>query len=105
MAGRRNPRRRTGVKSRGVRRAAETGRRRRRALSRRRVKVRIRSPAHPRVSVLVRSQREEREGGSVVKRLALVAFCLAYPIGNAAAQDAATVIANAQKALGDLKSI
>src|SRR4051794_29923719 len=32
-------------------------------------------------------------------------MCLAYLCGNAAAQDAKTVIANAQKALGDLKSI
>ena len=41
----------------------------------------------------------------MVKRLALVAICLAYPCGNAVAQDAKTVIANAQKALGDPKSI
>jgi len=41
----------------------------------------------------------------VVKRLALVAICLAYPCGDAVAQDAKTVIANAQKALGDPKSI
>jgi glyoxylase-like metal-dependent hydrolase (beta-lactamase superfamily II) len=41
----------------------------------------------------------------VVKRLALFAVCLAYLSGNAAAQDAKTVIASAQKALGDPKSI
>jgi glyoxylase-like metal-dependent hydrolase (beta-lactamase superfamily II) len=41
----------------------------------------------------------------VVKRLALVAICLACPCGNAMAQDARTVVANAQKALGDPKSI
>src|SRR6266566_2579410 len=41
----------------------------------------------------------------MVKRLALVAICLAYLCGNAMAQDAKTVIANAQKALGDVKSI
>jgi glyoxylase-like metal-dependent hydrolase (beta-lactamase superfamily II) len=41
----------------------------------------------------------------VVKRLALVAVCLAYLSGNAMAQDAKSVIANAQKALGDPKSI
>jgi len=41
----------------------------------------------------------------VVKRLALVAMCLAYLSGNAMAQDAKSVIANAQKALGDPKSI
>jgi glyoxylase-like metal-dependent hydrolase (beta-lactamase superfamily II) len=41
----------------------------------------------------------------VVKRLALVAICLAYLCGSAAAQDAKTVIANAQKALGDVKAI
>jgi glyoxylase-like metal-dependent hydrolase (beta-lactamase superfamily II) len=41
----------------------------------------------------------------VVKRLALVAICLAYLCGNAMAQDAKTAVASAQKALGDLKSI
>ena len=41
----------------------------------------------------------------MVKRLALVAICLASLCGNAMAQDAKTVIANAQKALGDPKSI
>ena len=41
----------------------------------------------------------------MVKRLALVAICLAYLCGSAAAQDAKTVIANAQKALGDVKAI
>jgi len=41
----------------------------------------------------------------VVKRLALVAICFAFLGGNAMAQDAKTVIANAQKALGDAKSI
>jgi len=41
----------------------------------------------------------------VVKRLALVAICFAYLGGTAAAQDAQTVIANAQKALGGLTSI
>ena len=41
----------------------------------------------------------------MVKRLALVAMCLAYLSGNAMAQDAKSVIANAQKALGDPKSI
>jgi glyoxylase-like metal-dependent hydrolase (beta-lactamase superfamily II) len=41
----------------------------------------------------------------VVKRLALVAICLAYLCGNAMAQDSKTVLANAQKALGDPKSI
>jgi glyoxylase-like metal-dependent hydrolase (beta-lactamase superfamily II) len=40
-----------------------------------------------------------------VKRLALVAICLACLVGNAMAQDAKTVVANAQKALGDPKSI
>src|SRR5262245_64862117 len=42
---------------------------------------------------------------SFVKKLAVVAICLAYLCGNAMAQDAKTVIANAQKALGDLKSV
>ena len=41
----------------------------------------------------------------MVKRLALVAICLACVCGNAMAQDAKTVVANAQKALGDPKSI
>ena len=40
-----------------------------------------------------------------MKKLAVVAICLAYLCGNAMAQDAKTVIAGAQKALGDLKSI
>src|SRR5215813_5958237 len=44
-------------------------------------------------------------GLAVVKKLAVVAICVAYLCGNAMAQDAKTVIANAQKALGDLKSI
>ena len=39
------------------------------------------------------------------KRLHVVAICLAFLCGSAAAQDSAAVIANAQKALGDLKSI
>jgi glyoxylase-like metal-dependent hydrolase (beta-lactamase superfamily II) len=41
----------------------------------------------------------------VVKKLVLVAVCLTYLCGNAMAQDAKTAIANAQKALGDPKSI
>ena len=41
----------------------------------------------------------------MVKTLAVVAICLAYLCGNAMAQDAQTVIADAQKALGDPKSI
>jgi glyoxylase-like metal-dependent hydrolase (beta-lactamase superfamily II) len=41
----------------------------------------------------------------VLKKLAVFAICLAYLSGNAMAQDAKTVIANAQKALGDVKSI
>ena len=41
----------------------------------------------------------------MVKQLAVVAICLAYLCGNAIAQDAKTVTANVQKALGDLKSI
>ena len=40
-----------------------------------------------------------------MKRLALTAICLACLCVSAAAQDAKTVIANAQKALGDPKSI
>jgi glyoxylase-like metal-dependent hydrolase (beta-lactamase superfamily II) len=41
----------------------------------------------------------------VFKKLAVVTICLALLCANVLAQDAQTVIANAQKALGDLKSI
>jgi glyoxylase-like metal-dependent hydrolase (beta-lactamase superfamily II) len=41
----------------------------------------------------------------VLKKIAGAAICLAFLSGNVMAQDAKTVIANAQKALGDLKSI
>ena len=41
----------------------------------------------------------------MLKKLAAIAMCLAFLCGSAMAQDAKTVIANAQKALGDLKSI
>jgi len=41
----------------------------------------------------------------VLKRLVVVAICLASLCASAMAQDAKTVIANAQKALGDVKSI
>jgi glyoxylase-like metal-dependent hydrolase (beta-lactamase superfamily II) len=41
----------------------------------------------------------------VSKKFAVIAICLAFLCGNALAQDPKTVIANAQKALGDLKSI
>jgi glyoxylase-like metal-dependent hydrolase (beta-lactamase superfamily II) len=41
----------------------------------------------------------------VLKKLAVVAICVASLCANAMAQDAKTVIANAQKALGDVKSI
>ncbi len=41
----------------------------------------------------------------MLKKLAVAAMCLAFLCGSALAQDAKTVIANAQKALGDLKSI
>ena len=41
----------------------------------------------------------------MVKKLALVMFCFAYLSGNAMAQDAKTVIANAKKALGDPMSV
>ena len=40
-----------------------------------------------------------------MRKLALIAICLAVGAGSALAQDAATVIANAKKALGDPKSI
>src|SRR4029079_16545378 len=41
----------------------------------------------------------------VSKKLAVAAIGLAFLCGSATAQDAKTVIANAQRALGDLKSI
>jgi glyoxylase-like metal-dependent hydrolase (beta-lactamase superfamily II) len=41
----------------------------------------------------------------VVKRVALIAICLAWPGGHAMAQDAKAVIANAQKALGNPTSV
>ena len=41
----------------------------------------------------------------MLKKIAGIAICLAFLCGNAVAQDAKTVIANAQKAQGDLKSI
>ena len=44
-------------------------------------------------------------GVGVVRKVALIAICLAYLSGTAFAQDAKTVIANAQKALGDPQSI
>ena len=40
-----------------------------------------------------------------MRKLALIGFCVAVSAGSAWAQDAATVIANAKKALGDPKSI
>ena len=39
------------------------------------------------------------------KKISVAASCLAFLSGSAMAQDAKTVIANAQKALGDVKSI
>jgi glyoxylase-like metal-dependent hydrolase (beta-lactamase superfamily II) len=41
----------------------------------------------------------------VVKKFVVLAMCFAFLCANAMAQDAKTVIANAEKALGDLKSI
>ena len=41
----------------------------------------------------------------MLKKLSVVAICVAFLCANAMAQDAKTVIANAQKALGDVKSI
>jgi glyoxylase-like metal-dependent hydrolase (beta-lactamase superfamily II) len=41
----------------------------------------------------------------VLKKISVIAICLAFLSGTAMAQDAKTVIANAQKALGDVKSI
>src|SRR5262249_22567325 len=44
-------------------------------------------------------------GEAVLNKLAVAAIGLAFLSGSAMAQDAKTVIANAQKALGDVKSI
>ena len=44
-------------------------------------------------------------GEAVLKKSTVAAICLAFLCGSAMAQDAKTVIANAQKALGDVKSI
>jgi glyoxylase-like metal-dependent hydrolase (beta-lactamase superfamily II) len=41
----------------------------------------------------------------VLKKISVIAICVAFLCGTAMAQDAKTVIANAQKALGDVKSI
>jgi glyoxylase-like metal-dependent hydrolase (beta-lactamase superfamily II) len=45
------------------------------------------------------------KGEAVFQKLAVAAICVAFLGGSAMAQDAKTVIADAQKALGDLKSI
>jgi glyoxylase-like metal-dependent hydrolase (beta-lactamase superfamily II) len=58
------------------------------------------------ITIIVHPIAKEVGGGeAVLKKLAVVAFCLAFLCGSALAQDAKTVIANAQKALGDVKSI
>src|SRR6185295_8477171 len=44
-------------------------------------------------------------GESVLKKITVIAICLAFLCGSAMAQDAKTAIAAAQKALGDVKSI
>src|SRR5579883_880745 len=49
--------------------------------------------------------KSHRGSKSVLKKLSVSAICLAFLCGSAMAQDAKTVIANAQKALGDVKSI
>ena len=41
----------------------------------------------------------------MLKKISVIAICIAFLCGSAMAQDAKTVIANAQKALGDVKSI
>jgi glyoxylase-like metal-dependent hydrolase (beta-lactamase superfamily II) len=46
-----------------------------------------------------------KRGIAVMKKLAMAAICASFLAANALAQDAKTVIANAQKALGDVKSI
>jgi hypothetical protein len=60
--------------------------------------------SHSRSATDVRYNPRFKRGGVVVKKLAVLVICLAF-CGNALAQDAKTVIANAQKALGDVKSI
>src|SRR5262249_15951164 len=44
-------------------------------------------------------------GITVTKKLGLAAICMTFLCGTAFAQDAKTTIANAEKALGDVKSI
>ena len=46
-----------------------------------------------------------KEEEAVLKKFAVVTICIAFLCVNAMAQDAKTVIANAQRASGDLKSI
>src|SRR5688572_33476869 len=58
-----------------------------------------------RASIFELSVFDRRGGGTVLKRLTHVAIAFACLAGSAMAQDAKTVIANAQKALGDPKSI
>src|ERR1700742_3855009 len=53
----------------------------------------------------MRYRRNLEKRKSVFKKLGVGAMCLASLCGSAMAQDANTVIGNAQKALGDLKSI
>jgi len=45
------------------------------------------------------------KGGFVFRKILFIAICLAFLCGTALSQDAKTVIADAQKALGDPKSI
>jgi glyoxylase-like metal-dependent hydrolase (beta-lactamase superfamily II) len=47
----------------------------------------------------------EKEAGTVSRTIALVAICATFPSGLALAQDARAIIANAQRALGDVTSI
>src|SRR6266545_469404 len=58
-----------------------------------------------RAAIYLLSMFDGRGGVAVLRRLTLVAIALVCVSGNALAQDAKTVIANAQKALGDPKSI
>src|SRR5579862_4201637 len=58
-----------------------------------------------RMVVFRRSKQTSIRGETVFKKIAVFAMCLGFLSGIAMGQDAKTTIANAQKALGDVKSI
>src|SRR5579862_605242 len=58
-----------------------------------------------RMVVFRRSKQTSIRGETVFKKIAVFAMCLGFLSGIAMGQDAKTTIANAQKTLGDVKSI